>query len=325
MTTKTEENTTHLRNERVGLIGVGFMGRGIAACLLSRGLEVHAYDKNSNKAVESRKHIESTLYELGRREIVPKIMLKNYQSRLHILISPIELDSTTFLIESIDENLSNKREVYKIMEDIVPSTTIIASNTSSLPITTLQAEMKHPERFIGMHWGEPAEIMRYLEVVPGEKTSNETIERTLALGDICGKEPTLLKQDIQGFISNRLMYAMIREAIHLVESGIADVETVDRSFRNDIGYWATIAGPFRWMDLTGIPAYATVMEGLLPKLSNSTEVPELMRKMVESGAEGITTAKGFYDYSKESASEAERKWIEFTYEIRKLAEKYNIK
>src|ERR1051326_3240559 len=149
---------------------------------------------------------------------------------------------------------------------------IIASNLSSRPISSLQKARRHPERFVGMHWGEPAEIMRYLEIIPGNRTSPEAIRLTRRLGEACGKEPSALNVDIRGFVSNRMMYAMMREAFYLVESGVADLETVDRSFRNDIGWWATIAGPFRWMDLTGIPAYATVAEGLFPKLCNAKSV-----------------------------------------------------
>jgi 3-hydroxybutyryl-CoA dehydrogenase len=181
----------------------------------------------------------------------------------------------------------------------------------------------HPERFIGMHWGEPAQIMRYLEIIPGRQTSARTTRLTRKLGEICGKEPTVLNQDIQGFLSNRMMYAMLREACYLVEAGIADIETVDRSFRNDMGWWALLAGPFRWMDLTGIPAYALVMDGLLPKLSNTTATPKLMRDMVASGAQGISNAKGFYRYSKSGAKRWEKAWVDFTYEIRALADKYS--
>jgi 3-hydroxybutyryl-CoA dehydrogenase len=145
----------------------------------------------------------------------------------------------------------------------------------------------------------------------------------MRLGEACGKEPTLLNRDIRGFLSNRMMYAMLREACYLVESGIADIETVDRSFRNDIGYWATIAGPFRWMDLTGIPAYAAVMEGLFPKLSNSRKVPKMMQDIVAAGGQGIGNAKGFYPYTAAGAKRWEEAWVEFTYEIRRLADKYD--
>ena len=133
----------------------------------------------------------------------------------------------------------------------------------------------------------------------------------------------MLNEDIRGFLSNRMMYAMIREAFHLVEAGVADIETVDRSFRNDIGWWALLAGPFRWMDLTGILAYALVMEGLLPELSTAKRVPALMNSMVGSGAKGISNARGFYPYTKGSARQWEKKWVEFTYDIRKLADKYS--
>jgi 3-hydroxybutyryl-CoA dehydrogenase len=233
-----------------------------------------------------------------------------------------ELAPCGVVIESVKEDLELKREIYEQVEAAVARDAVIASNTSSLPISVLQRGRKNPARFIGMHWGEPAQIMRYLEVIPGDATSQRTVELAMQFGKRIGKEPTLLKRDVRGFISNRMMYAMIREAFHLVESGIADIETVDRSFRNDIGYWATIAGPFRWMDLTGIPSYAAVMEGLLPKLSNARQVPELMREKVASGALGVANAKGFYPYTKASARRWEKAWVDFTYEIRALSEKY---
>ena len=130
-------------------------------------------------------------------------------------------------------------------------------------------------------------------MIPGEQTSPRTIELTRRLGrDLRQGTDTPESQDIRGFLSNRMMYAMLREACYLVESGIADIETVDRSFRNDIGYWATLAGPFRWMDLTGIPAYAAVMEGLLPEaVQYATKVPKMMRDMVASGAQGSATPR----------------------------------
>jgi 3-hydroxybutyryl-CoA dehydrogenase len=119
-----------------------------------------------------------------------------------------------------------------------------------------------------------------------------------------------------------MFYAMMREALYLVESGVADIETVDRSFRNDMGWWGTIAGPFRWMDLTGVPAYETVSKGLFPKLCNAKNVSKVMRKVVASGATGISNTKGFYKYSKAGAKEWERVWRDFTYDIAALTEKY---
>ena len=307
----------------VGLIGLGLMGRGIATCLLSREIEVFAYNRTAARAREAVDHIGGSLDELVRRKMTPRSAVRGWKRRFHVVDSLAGLSSARFVIESVKEDLALKRAIYDEVEAAVSSRAVIASNTSSLPISTLQSGRRHPARFIGMHWGEPAQIMRYLEVIPGEATSRRTLQITLRLGEICGKEPTALRRDIQGFISNRMMYAMMREACYLVESGIADIETVDRSFRNDIGYWATLAGPFRWMDLTGIPAYATVAEGLFPLLNNSAEVPKLMRDVVASGAQGVGNAKGFYKYTKASAKRWEKAWVDFTYEIRRLADRFD--
>jgi 3-hydroxybutyryl-CoA dehydrogenase len=306
----------------VGLIGLGLMGRGIASCLLARGFQVVAYNRTASRAEASLKHIGHALDELARRKVVPRSAIANWKKRYRLTDSIAGLRDCFFVVETVKEDEALKHEIYDQLEQTVKARTVIASNTSSIPITLLQKGRRHPERFIGMHWGEPAEIMQYLEIIPGDETSRRTIELTKRVGAVCGKMPTVLNFDIRGFISNRLMYAMLREAFHLVEAGVADIETIDRSYRNDMGWWSTIAGPFRWMDLTGIPAYMTVMEGLLPELENTTKVPKLMRAMVKSGALGIANQKGFYKYTKAEAAQWEKAWVEFTYDIRGLAEKY---
>jgi 3-hydroxybutyryl-CoA dehydrogenase len=284
---------------------------------------VVAWNRTASRAAESLPHIDEALRELVRRKVVARTDIKDWKKRFHIVAAPADLKPCRFVIESVKEDLDLKRSIYDEVEAALSPRAIIASNTSSLPITVLQTGRKTPDRFIGMHWGEPAQIMRYLEIIPGKHTSKRTLRLTRGLGEICGKEPTVLREDIQGFLSNRMMYAMLREACYLVEAGIADVETVDRSFRNDMGWWALLAGPFRWMDLTGIPAYQAVMEGLLPKLCNTTEVPALMRDMVASGAVGIANAKGFYRYNKATAHQWEKAWVDFTYDMRRLAEQYS--
>jgi 3-hydroxybutyryl-CoA dehydrogenase len=161
-----------------------------------------------------------------------------------------------------------------------------------------------------------------MEVICGAKTRPSVARHVIALARNWGKEPTLVRRDIRGFITNRIMYAMIREAFHLVESGIATPADVDRSVRNDMGYWLTFAGPFRFMDLTGIPAYAAVMRDLLPELHNGDGVPALMRRVVDSGARGTANRKGFYRYTAAQARRWEKRFLQFTCEIRRLAMKY---
>ena len=311
--------------KRVGIVGLGLMGQGIAACLLAYGDEVVGFDVDASKHAATAKHTAVALQELKKQKLLGADMAKSWKNRLHAASSVSDLASCWLVIECVKEDLALKRAIFAELEAVLSKKTIIASNTSSLPISLLQEGRVAPGRYIGMHWGEPAQIMRYLEIIPGEKTSKATVKACLGFGAARGKEPAVLKHDIRGFLSNRLMYAMIREACHLVESGVADVETVDQSFRNDIGWWALLAGPFRWMDLTGIPAYAAVMEGLLPELTTTSEVPVMMQRMVKRKALGIANQKGFYKYTKASAEKWEKDWGQFTYDMRKLAERYTPK
>jgi len=310
------------RIDPVAIVGLGLLGRGIATCLLSHGFRVRGYDRSARQKKVAIDHIAAALDEMARRKVISRASIKDWRSRFTLVRSLEELGDCVFVIESVKEDLELKRDIFRRLETTIQPAAVIASNTSSLPISILQQGRNHPERFVGMHWGEPAEIMRYLEIIPGKQTSPKTVEITRRLGDACGKEPSILNVDIRGFVSNRLMYAMMREAFFLVESGVADLETVDRSFRNDIGWWATIAGPFRWMDLTGIPAYNTVAEGLFPKLCNAKSVSKVMREVVASGAKGVSNSKGFYKYSKASAKQWERAWVDFTYDIAELVNKY---
>ena len=174
----------------------------------------------------------------------------------------------------------------------------------------------------GIHWGEPAHVLRFMEIICGDQTDMRFVERARALAERWGKEPSVVRRDIRGFLTNRCMYALMREAFYLVESGYATIEDVDRSVRNDLGYWITLAGPFRFMDLTGVPAYERVMKDLLPELCNSTEVPALMRKVVDAGGLGVANAQGFYNYTPAEARRWQKRFLKFSYDIRALALKY---
>jgi 3-hydroxybutyryl-CoA dehydrogenase len=317
-----KNKTSTSQIEPVGLIGLGLMGRGIATCLLSHGLRVIGHDSAEAQSEHSLAHIDESLKELVRRRALPRSQYQNWRRNYSLATSIEQLSDCRFVIESVTEDLAVKRGIFSQLEIVLRPRAVIASNTSSYPITVLQAQTKHPERFVGMHWGEPAQVMRYLEITPGAKTSARTVRLTRELGKLCGKDPAVLQQDIRGFLSNRMMYAMMREACYLVEAGIADIETVDRSFRNDMGWWATLFGPFRWMDLTGLPDYAVVMQDLFPELSNAASVPKVMQDIVASGAEGTPNGRGFYKYTKAEASNWEKAWVDLSYDIKALVEKY---
>lgn len=304
-----------------GVVGMGLMGRSIVACLLSAGHPVIGITSDPKKVASTRKQVGLLLTEMRGQKLLrtgPETALR----RLTVTTDYGELSEARLVVESVVEDLESKRTVFARVEDVVAPDAVIGSNTSGMPVTELQRGRGRPERFIGLHWAEPAHITRFLEVVCGSETDPKYAEQAQQWAERWGKEPTLVRRDVPGFITNRIMYAMLREAFHLVESGVATVEDVDRSVRNDLGYWITFAGPFRFMDLTGIPAYRAVMRGLLADLDTSTNVPALMEKVVESGAKGVQNAKGFYPYTPEEAKRWERDFLRFSYEIRQLALKY---
>ena len=305
----------------IGTIGLGLMGSSIATCILAAGHQVTSLDKDMERAREARAHIKFFLQQLQTEGLLkedPEILMQ----RLMITDDYSLFKNHEVVIESITEDIEEKKNVYRKLEDVLSPFAIIGSNTSAIPVSVLQRGLKNPERLLGIHWAEPAHITRFMEVICGNQTDIKYAHKIISLAERWGKEPSLLKKDIRGFITNRIMYAMIREAFYLVENGYATVEDVDRSLRNDLGAWITFAGPFRFMDLTGIPAYLTVMKDLFGELDNSSKVPSLIEQLVSSGAKGVSNARGFYPYTEESAEQWEKLFIEFSYDIRKLSEKY---
>ncbi|MGC9997639.1 MAG: 3-hydroxyacyl-CoA dehydrogenase family protein [Terriglobia bacterium] len=306
----------------VGVVGLGLMGNSIIACLLAAGHPVVGVTRSLSKRRNTRRHLQSILRQMKREKLLssdPAQVL----TKLRITEDFADLRQCQVVIETVLEDLQVKYEVFRKIEAAVSPETIIGSNTSALPVTLLQKGASHPERFMGIHWGEPAHVLRFMEIICGDQTDLHLVERARALAERWGKEPSVVRRDVRGFLTNRCMYAMLREAFYLVESGYATIEDVDRSLRNDYGYWITLAGPFRFMDLTGVPAYMRVMEHLLPDLCCTKEVPELMRKVVDSGALGVANAQGFYKYTPQEARRWEKRFLRFTYDIRALAQKYS--
>jgi 3-hydroxybutyryl-CoA dehydrogenase len=304
-----------------GVVGMGLMGSSIAACLLGAGRIVAGVEADPTRLRKSLRQVLSLLEGLRKEGLLtsdPRKILR----RLTVSEDYAVLEQSQIVIECVTEDLRIKREVIRKIEQAVSPDTIIGSNTSAIPPTALQEDALYPERILGIHWAEPAHITRFMEIICGKDTLPVYAERAFALAGQLGKEPSLLRKDVRGFITNRVMYAMLREAFHLVESGVASIADVDRSLRNDLGYWITFAGPFRFMDLTGIPAYCAVMSDLLPELDCSKQVPPLMTRLVESGAQGVANAKGFYDYTPAQAKRWEKRFLKFSYDVRALARKY---
>ncbi|HZG23360.1 MAG TPA: 3-hydroxyacyl-CoA dehydrogenase family protein [Chitinophagaceae bacterium] len=309
------------REIEVGVVGLGLMGCSITTCLLMAGHTVVAVAPISDDLDHAESRIRNH-FSKSREQGLVNEGPEYYMNNLRITEDYSLLENCKLVIECTIENEDIKKAVYSKVESVISDHAILTSNTSAIPISLLQKLTHRPERFFGLHWAEPSHTTRFLEVICGELSDIEKGEYLYDLSHLWGKEPTLVRKDIRGFITNRLMYAMYREAFNLVENGYATVEDVDRACRNNAGYWMTLVGVFRWMDLTGVPAYHNVIKDLFPTLSNSTEMPRLIDDIVKAGGRGVANGQGFYSYTPEEARLWEETFTAFSYEIRNLALKY---
>lgn len=323
-THKMTKQRTQEKSVRAGVIGLGLMGHSIIACLLAAGHRVVGVTRDLRKHRGTVGHVRRLLSQMKREGLTRRDPVK-LVARLRLANRYDDLADCGLIIESVIEDVAVKQQVFRTLEQVVSPKAVIGTNTSSIPVSVLQRDALHPGRFVGIHWDEPAHVTRFLEIISGEMTDPRVARRVMRLAEGWGKEPSLLRRDVRGFITNRISYAMFREAFHLVDSGVATCEDVDRSLRNDVGWWMPFAGPFRYMDLMGVEAYYRVMQDLLPDLSNSGEVPPLMRRVMESGGRGVANGRGFYRYSSQEAEDWQKRFVKFNYEIRRLTIRYSEK
>lgn len=315
------DDTFNTKTIPIGVVGLGLMGSSICTCLLMAGHPVIAVAPLPIDLETAQPRILRHLQEAYQHKITedaPEEIMKN----LTITEDYSRLAPCQIVLECTLEDLDIKKSVYQKIEPHISEQALLTSNTSAIPITQLQEMTLHPQRFFGLHWAEPSHTTRFLEIICGDHSDMNSGKYLYDLSHLWNKEPILVRKDIPGFITNRLMYAMYREAMFLVENGYATVEDVDRSCRNNAGYFMTLAGVFRWMDLTGVQAYHTVMKDLLPTLNNDTKIPNLIDEIVKEGGNGISNAKGFHPYTEEEAREWEKVFREFSYKIRELALEY---
>ncbi len=306
----------------VGVVGLGLMGSSIVAALLIAGHPVVAIAPTDTDASEADLRISHQLDLCSHAHLIDKLPV-SYLEHLTISQDYDLLGACSVVIECVIEKIEIKTEVYQKITAAVSSKTIIGSNTSAIPISVLQEKVLHPERFMGIHWAEPAFMTRFLEITCGRLTASEHADRIFNLAHQWGKEPTLLKKDIRGFITNRLMYAVYREIFHLLENETASQEDLDKAFRYDAGSWMTLMGLFRRMDYNGLADYGTIIDNLFPQLSNSENVPAKMQEMVRTTARGIHNGRGLFSYKNGESNEWDEAFANFNMEIRQLASEYS--
>ena len=314
---------TDARSSRVAVVGLGMLGRGIAACFLRHGMHVVALDRGEAELAAAREVIAGMIDELIDAGLAEPDLRKQWAARYRAVTDYAELADCTFVIESVPEDRTTKAEALNRIEAAVTPVVVIASNTSAIPISSLQKGTSHPERLVGMHWAEPAHATRFMELVRGDQTSDAAFQAAAEMARRVGKEPCFCQKDVPGFIVNRIGYAMYREAHALLDAGVADADSIDRAMRNSIGLWASLCGPLRWIDLSGGPElYAKAMEPVLPSLSRDEQLSPMFAQLAASGAQGVRNGRGFFTYTPEEARQWSELYRQHAWRIAKMQDEY---
>lgn len=282
-----------MKNKNVSIIGAGTMGCGIAQVFLQKGFKVTLTDISPDILEKAVEKITGVYEHLVEREKIEESDKKRYLDDLGTSMDYGSIRSPGIIIETIKEDYKCKMDVYKEIESIVPEDMIIASNTSSLAISRLAAGFKNPERFLGIHFINPAPLMDLVEVVRGKKTSDDIMAAAVKIVESLGKVPVKVK-DSPGFIVNRLLFLYINEAAVLMYGKVAAAEDIDEAMRLGANY---PMGPLELADLVGLDIVLTILENLYKELGDPKFKPcPILKEKVLSGKIGKKTGEGFYKY-----------------------------
>lgn len=281
---------------RTAVIGLGTMGTGMVATLARSGMAVSAYDVSADQRANALPAITAASQVLNALGMPDKG--GNAAPRIVDSLADCVADAD-LVIENVPEKLDLKVEVLRAVDGLVNEACVLASDTSGIPITKLQADVSAPGRVVGMHWSNPPHIIPIIEVVAGAQTSPETVSWMVETVTGLNMLPVVVKKDVPGFVENRILYAIMREAVDLVEQGVIDAESLDTCVSWGIGYKLAVVGPMALLDMAGLDIYQAVGSYLNEDLCARKDVSDLIAEKTGRGDLGMKTGAGMFDYTPE--------------------------
>lgn len=280
----------------IGVIGAGTMGAGIAQVAASHGHNAVLYDVQAQFAQRGLERIKQALERAVEKQKIDRVELEATLSHLWLTTDLGDLSTTTIVIEAVPEDMGLKRDIFNALDHLCCEETVLCSNTSSLSITALGGTTRRADRVAGLHFFNPAPIMRLVEIVRGDQTSDETVTRLLDLTRYWGKSPVVTK-DTPGFIVNRVARPFYGEALRLLDQRVAEVETIDRIVRA-AGFKM---GPFELLDLIGLDVNLAVTQSVYNAYFHEPRFRPhpVQQRLVDANRLGRKTGHGFYKYSTE--------------------------
>jgi 3-hydroxybutyryl-CoA dehydrogenase/5-formyl-3-hydroxy-2-methylpyridine 4-carboxylate dehydrogenase len=281
---------------KVAVIGLGTMGPGMAATLARGGCDVACFDVDAEKLRRAAADVDvahGVLERIGGRAAASRGVIR-YDGTLAAAVRDAD-----FVIENVPERLELKQQVFRELEAAAPAHAILASDTSGIPIGKLQEAVADKARVVGMHWSNPPHIIPMIEVIAGPHTAPAAVDATRQLVLDLGLLPVLVKKDVPGFVENRVLYAIMRECLALVEQGVIEPEALDTCVQWGIGFKLSVIGPMALLDVAGLDIYQSVASYLNAELDTRKDVPEYVTTRTGAGSLGMKTGSGIYAYTPE--------------------------
>jgi 5-formyl-3-hydroxy-2-methylpyridine 4-carboxylate dehydrogenase len=284
---------------KAAVIGLGTMGPGIAATLARAGVNVSAFDADAAKRTKAPQGFAAAATVLSALDVPDRTVAAiAVHDSLAACVAGVDL-----VIETVPEDLDLKIQVFREIEAHVDDGCILASDTSGIPITRIQAGTRIPGRVVGMHWSNPPHIIPMIEVIGGEQTAPAVVTQVVELVRRTGHLPVTIRRDVPGFVENRVLYAVMRECLDLVEQGVIEPQDLDACVSWGIGYKLAVVGPMALLDMAGLDIYSAVGSYLNKELSNRTDVAAYIKERTAQRRLGIKTGGGIYDYTPEQIAE----------------------
>jgi 3-hydroxyacyl-CoA dehydrogenase len=306
--------------KRAAVIGTGTMGPGMGAVLERAGIDVALYDVSEEALERAKQGVELAR---GVLERLDGERAEGGDIRFEGDLAAA-LEEADLVLEAVPEKLELKREVFGQFEQHVADDALLSSNTSGIPITKIAEGLDHPERVIGMHWSNPPHLIPMIEVIPGERTSEETVAAASDLVERLGYYPSLLRKEVPGFVENRVLYAIMRECLALVDEGVIDPSELDLNVKWGIGYKLAVIPPMQLLDVAGLDIYESVGSYLNSDLSTQSGVSETITKLTGEGKLGLKTGGGLFQYTEEELAELPKKRAAALVAVRKTLDEQDV-
>ena len=306
-----------MNTNKVVMAGAGTMGASLAQVYAQAGWDTVLYNRSDSGLKRAKNLIEVNQAVFVKEGILEESHSKALVSRIKMTTGKEDFRDAALVVESIVENLDAKRAFWEEISEIAPVEALFATNTSGLKITEIAKVCKYPERFMGQHWLNPPHLLPLCEIIAGEKTSQENVQKMRKLVEGLGKRPVVVA-DINGCIINRIQFAVLREALHIVDIGAATIEDVDTVLKAGMGLRYAALGPFGVADFGGLDTFDHINTYLNAELDDSKVGNKRLHEMVEVGKLGVKSGQGFYDYSGDKADEAIRERDRMYIELAKV-------